>query len=84
MPGNVHKKFLHDIHFDAWKKGMKSMYYCRSTSIQRAEKVSHKISSDSLEIGDKENSNDNMEEAKMMAADDGGTGNNYDECLACQ
>ena len=37
VPGNVHKKVLHDIHWEAWKKGVKTLYYCRSKSIQRAE-----------------------------------------------
>lgn len=37
LPANVHKKTLHKIHWDAWKKGVKSLYYCRSKSIQRAE-----------------------------------------------
>ena len=37
LPADVHKKELHDIHFMAWKKGVKSLYYCRSRSIQRAE-----------------------------------------------
>ncbi len=36
---NVEKRVLHDIHFAAWKKGVKSLYYCRSSSIQRAEKA---------------------------------------------
>ncbi|MDF2965982.1 MAG: nrdA [Rickettsiaceae bacterium] len=40
MAGNVSKQYLHDVHFSAWKKGIKSLYYCRSTSIQRADKVS--------------------------------------------
>ena len=35
----LHKKELHKIHFDAWKKGLKSLYYCRSKSIQRAENI---------------------------------------------
>lgn len=43
MPGNVSKQYLHDVHFQAWKKGVKSTYYCRSTSIQRADKVSHEV-----------------------------------------
>lgn len=43
LPGNVSKKELHDVHFMAWKLGVKSLYYCRSTSIQRADKVSHKV-----------------------------------------
>lgn len=37
LPGNVHKKDLHGIHWEAWKKGVKSLYYCRSRSVQRAE-----------------------------------------------
>lgn len=37
LPSNVHKKVLHDLHFSAWKKGVKSFYYKRSKSIQRAE-----------------------------------------------
>lgn len=38
VPSTVSKKTLHDIHFLAWKKGVKSLYYSRSVSIQRAEK----------------------------------------------
>lgn len=37
LPADVHKRDLHHIHFLAWKKGVKSLYYCRSRSIQRAE-----------------------------------------------
>lgn len=37
LPSDVHKKTLHEIHFSAWKKGIKSLYYKRSKSIQRAE-----------------------------------------------
>ncbi len=43
LPGDVHKRDLHQLHFQAWKKGVKSLYYCRSSSIQRADKVSHKV-----------------------------------------
>ena len=32
IPADVHKKDLHQIHFQAWKKGLKSLYYCRSKS----------------------------------------------------
>jgi len=34
---NVHKRDLHDIHMRAWEKGVKSLYYQRSQSAQRAE-----------------------------------------------
>ena len=37
VPANVHKRDLHQIHWLAWKKGVKSLYYCRSLSVQRAE-----------------------------------------------
>ena len=44
LPADVHKKDLHQIHFQAWKKGLKSLYYCRSKSIQRAENVNNSLS----------------------------------------
>ena len=44
--GDVSKNIAHEIHFKAWKKGIKSLYYSRSTSIQRADKVSHAVSTD--------------------------------------
>ena len=37
LPADIHKRDLHQIHWMAWKKGVKSLYYCRSKSIQRAE-----------------------------------------------
>ncbi len=37
LPADIHKKDLHQIHWMAWKRGVKSLYYCRSKSIQRAE-----------------------------------------------
>lgn len=60
MLGNVSKQYLHDIHFKAWKKGVKSLYYCRSTSIQRADKVSHKVTI-SQEMLDLEKHNNKMQ-----------------------
>ena len=41
LPADVHKRELHQIHFQAWKKGLKSLYYCRSKSIQRAENINN-------------------------------------------
>jgi ribonucleoside-diphosphate reductase alpha chain len=37
IPADIHKRDLHQIHWMAWKRGVKSLYYCRSKSIQRAE-----------------------------------------------
>ena len=41
--GNVHVKDLHDIHYRAWKSGLKSLYYIRSSSVRRAENVTSMI-----------------------------------------
>ena len=36
LPGDINKWDLHMLHWTAWEKGVKSLYYCRSKSIQRA------------------------------------------------
>lgn len=73
LPADVNKAELHKVHWDAWAKGVKSLYYCRSKSIQRAESAASwhrtKMANDAtepkqLELG---------EEPKK-----------YEECLACQ
>lgn len=40
---DIHKLDLHQIHMAAWKLGVKSLYYCRSQAIRRAEKVNLKV-----------------------------------------
>ncbi len=75
LPGNVSKKVLHDIHFRAWQKGLKSLYYCRSTSVQRADKVSHKAGENLIDFNQKTNQIGNsVGEEKEQ----------YEECLSCQ
>jgi len=72
---NIHKRDLHLLHFHAWKKGMKSLYYCRSTSMQRADKVSHKVDGTGLQL--------EMSLIKKPAPVMYKAGV-YEECLACQ
>ena len=43
VPADVNVKELHDIHMLAWKRKLKTLYYCRSEAIKRAELVSKKI-----------------------------------------
>ena len=43
---DVNKKYLHLVHFLAWKSGLKTLYYCRSEKIGKADKVSRKIERD--------------------------------------
>ena len=38
-----HIKYIHAVHFQAWKSGLKTMYYCRSDKIAKADKVAKKI-----------------------------------------
>jgi ribonucleoside-diphosphate reductase alpha chain len=71
LPADVHKKELHKIHFDAWKKGLKSLYYCRSKSIQRAENINDAKSTDILANVYKNKSKQTEEQE-------------YEECLSCQ
>ena len=84
VPADVHKRDLHQMHFLAWKRGMKSLYYCRSLSIQRADAVSEKavrpaeftgipLALDGTDTGQLSL----LTEATAKPID-------YDECLACQ
>jgi ribonucleoside-diphosphate reductase alpha chain len=36
LPGDVDKWDLHMLHYQAWERGVKSLYYLRSKSVQRA------------------------------------------------
>ena len=38
-----HIKYIHAVHFMAWKMKLKTMYYCRSDKIAKADKVAKKI-----------------------------------------
>lgn len=39
LPPDVHKVDLHKLHYSAWEKGVKSLYYLRSKSIKRATNI---------------------------------------------
>ncbi len=71
LPADVHKRDLHQIHMLAWRRGVKSLYYCRSLSIQRADNVSEKVVRPTAM-------------ATAAAAPAVAAPANYEECLACQ
>jgi len=86
VPANVHKRDLHQMHFLAWKKGVKSLYYCRSMSIQRADAVSEKAIRPAEFTGLAATnlpSNDQGILPLVAGAARAGT-TDYEECLACQ
>ncbi len=80
IPANVHKRDLHQIHFQAWKKGVKSLYYCRSMSIQRAEAATSASTAPTPDIIT------SVESAPRLPLNIGGepASTNYEECLSCQ
>ena len=69
IPGDVNKWDLHMLHWTAWEKGVKSLYYCRSKSVQRAAFAGTDA---------KENLSD-IQKSMIAAAP-----TDYEECLACQ
>jgi len=71
IPGDVDKWDLHMLHWRAWETGVKSLYYLRSKSVQRA---SFAGSEDKVEAEVDPNQPDLFSAART----------DYDECLACQ
>jgi len=70
IPADVDKWDLMMLHFQAWEKGIKSLYYLRSKSVQRAGFAGGGVEAD------------NTPEAPVFEI--GGESTDYDECLACQ
>ena len=77
VPADVHKRDLHQIHMLAWKKGVKSLYYCRSLSIQRADTVSEKAVRPAEFTGIPVALDQGLLPLSTKSLD-------YEECLACQ
>ncbi len=68
LPGDIDKWDLHMLHWKAWEAGVKSLYYCRSKSVQRAGFAGGETP-EAAETG--------MGDMTVERKD-------YDECLACQ
>ena len=75
LPADIHKRDLHQLHYQAWKKGVKSLYYCRSKSLQRAEAAPGLQMAKGTAAG---------EPAQLSFSDPKPGKIDYDECLACQ
>ncbi|WP_298746010.1 ribonucleoside-diphosphate reductase subunit alpha [uncultured Brevundimonas sp.] len=71
IPGDVDKWDLHMLHWRAWETGVKSLYYLRSKSVQRAAFAG-------AENKVEEEPDPNQPDLFSAARTD------YDECLACQ
>ena len=87
VPADSNKKYIHDIHYSAWKKGVKSLYYCRSQSIQRAETGSSDEAQNKEEKKETVQIKEDTKKTKTldeMVAESGNNDDDYDECLSCQ
>ncbi len=79
MAADISKHDLHMIHYTAWKRKIKAMYYMRSKSLQRADNVSIKNDKTMVQL-----------EMKLIPQPTDGdansdpANNNYEECIACQ
>ena len=43
FPSGAEKSYVNKVHFSAWSKGLKGLYYLRTEAKQRAENVSEKV-----------------------------------------
>src|SRR5260370_15543915 len=95
LPADVHKRDLHQIHMMAWKRGVKTLYYCRSLSIQRADVVSndaaatpivdHALTAPTVpKADDAPQAPLPLAAAKLAEQSGYEANNNYEECLSCQ
>ena len=83
LPADVHKRDLHQIHMMAWKRGVKSLYYLRSMSIQRADVVSE--ASATVAMPTAPGAELPLAAMRALNADrEQENTNNYEECLSCQ
>ncbi|WP_122466515.1 ribonucleoside-diphosphate reductase subunit alpha [Brevundimonas lutea] len=69
IPGDVNKWDLHMLHWQAWERGIKSLYYLRSKSVQRASFA-----------GAEDKAEPDLNQPDLFAA----AKTDYEECLACQ
>ncbi|MBM3520780.1 MAG: ribonucleoside-diphosphate reductase subunit alpha, partial [Alphaproteobacteria bacterium] len=75
LAADIHKRDLHQLHYQAWKKGVKSLYYLRSKSLQRSESIAGVTATVTAPVPVTDDA-----EADRAAANR----NDYEECLACQ
>ncbi len=82
IPADVDKWDLLMLHFRAWELGIKSLYYLRSKSIQRAGFAGSEEAPAEVTAGGVEADN-TLDPKKVELMTTQGT-TDYDECLACQ
>lgn len=67
FPPDSHIKYLHAVHFMAWKSKVKALYYCRSAKLKRVSNISASI--ERKKIGEDINMNDIAEGTTCLACE---------------
>ncbi len=67
FPANVSVAYLHACHYLAWKNGLKSLYYCRSDKLRKADKLGEKV--ERRRIEDQINMKDVLNEELCLACE---------------
>ncbi len=80
IPADVEKWDLLMLHFRAWELGVKSLYYLRSKSIQRAGFAGSDEMGDGTSGGVEADNTLDPKKVELMTAET----TDYDECLSCQ
>jgi ribonucleoside-diphosphate reductase alpha chain len=78
FPAGVDKKYLHEVHYNAWKYGNKSLYYLRTETSNRAELLSEKIEQHTMKDYSETPS------GQDLLAGVSGEFATQEECVACQ
>ncbi len=78
FPAGVDKKYLHEVHYNAWKYGNKSLYYLRTETSNKAETLSNKIEQKTMkDYGETPSGQD-------LLASVPGEFASQDDCASCQ
>ena len=98
LPGDIDKWDLHMLHWTAWEKGVKSLYYCRSKSLARASYANGKkagngaippegpgMGTQDAALGEQDAPNGADPQAEgVEQMMQAAARTDYDECLSCQ
>lgn len=67
FPADVSIAYLHACHFMAWKAGLKSLYYCRSDKLRKADKLGEKV--ERVRIEEQINMRDVLDNSACLACE---------------
>ncbi len=76
FPAGVDKRYLHEVHFNAWKEGNKSLYYLRTETSNKAEMLSDKIEQNTME--------DYRGDLDGVPAEFAASPDSQEDCVSCQ